>query len=115
MYILSDVSHFTWNIVVPKMYKLVLKIFKIPLVNTSIIIFDGPDVNSNEVTIGNEEKFTPSFFQVLILYLHLQNKNVKITFTNNVLKDKIENHHNVYKISEGKQLNSEKFNICTAD
>ena len=44
MYILSDVSHFTWNIVVTKMYKLMPKIFKIPLVNTSIIIFDGPDL-----------------------------------------------------------------------
>ena len=107
VYILTNVSHFTWNIIVPKMYILLLKFLKVPLVKSSTIIFNGPDINSNQLNINNEKIFTASSFQVLILHHRSQKEKFDISFTNNILKDKMENYYNIYIIKDRVKLNSD--------
>ena len=100
IYVFSNVSHFTWNIIVPKMYRFLLKNLNDPLAKESIIIFDGPDFISNQLDNNTEGIFTASSFQVFIMCLNYQLEHFKMIFTNNLLKDKVKGHHNIHKISE---------------
>ena len=84
------------------MVKLLVKILKIPPVNKSLIIFDGPDFNSNYLNIDTREKFTANSFQVSIIYQNHKD-NFEIIFT----KDIVENYQSVYKIKEKMQLTSQ--------
>ena len=47
-YILANICHHTWNIVVPKMYRISIKFLYVSAVNRSLIIFDGPEFNSKQ-------------------------------------------------------------------
>ena len=105
-YSFANVSYLMWNIIVPKMYIILLRISKILIAKKSIIILNGPDINSNQIQIDLEETFTASSFQVSILYLNMQNKDMEMIITSNILKKQKENHQNIY-IKESIKFNSE--------
>ena len=107
IYFMANISHLVWNIFVPKMYILLLKITKVPLAKESVIIFDGPDIHSNQLDIKMNETFIASSFQVLILYLNTQNEDIEMIITNNILKNKMESHQNIYNITGNIKLNSD--------
>ena len=107
IYFLANVSHLMWNIIVPKMYIIMLKILKVSMLKQSVIIFDGPDINSNQLHINTEETITGGTFQLLVLYLNTQNEDIEMIITNKILKNKIENHNNISNIKESIKLNSD--------
>ena len=52
IYFLANVSHLMWNIIVPKMYIIMLKILKVSMLKQSVIIFDGPCCDIGQTCIG---------------------------------------------------------------
>ena len=106
VYILAKVSHLVWNIIVPKMYIISLRISNVSMAKQSIIIFDGLDINSNLFYISMEEPFIASSFQVSILCVNVQHKHIEMIITNNILKNQKENYQNI-TIKESIIINSE--------
>ena len=100
IYMIENVSYFPWNIIVPKMYRLLMKILIVSLAKKTLIIYDGPGLNSKQLETNNEQFFTASSFQVLVVYLNHVNKETEIIFKNILKKDKVENYHTVLKIKE---------------
>ena len=66
-----------------------------------------PDINSNQLHINTEETITGGTFQLLVLYLNTQNEDIEMIITNNILKNKIENHNNISNIKENIKLKSD--------
>ena len=88
------------------MYRLVVNVLNKLPANRSLIVFDGPDLNSRYVNIDSEEKFTASSFQVLILYENHKNY-VEIVFGRNSIKDKIKNYNGNHTIRDKTILTSQ--------
>ena len=70
------------------------------MLKQSVIIFDGSDINSNQLHINTEETITGGTFQLLILYLNTQNEDIEMIIANNILKNKIKNHDNIFNIKK---------------
>ena len=104
-YFLANLRLHLWNIVVPKFYRVVVKILKFPPANRSLIIFDGPDIDSIKLNVIANHTFEASSFQVSIVYLNYKN-NIEIMFTNNLYKNKVENIHILYHIKQRIVLSS---------
>ena len=100
IYIIENVPYFSWNIIVPKMYRLLMKILIVSRLKKTLIIYDGPGLNSKQLETSNEQFFTASSFQVLVVYLNHVNKEIEIIFKNILKKDKVENYHNILKVKE---------------
>ena len=96
-YFLANICLHAWNIVVPKFYRVMVKILYFSPVNNSLIIFDGPDIDSNKLNMITDNTFEASSFQVSILYLSYHN-NIEMMFTNSLQKNKVENHYIFYHI-----------------
>ena len=110
-FMLANICHYMWTIIVPKMFRVLVKIQNLLEEHLSLIPFDGPDFNSNQLGIGRHGIFAASSFQVLILYVNKQ-VDIGMVFANNILKDKVHNYHTKFKIKEGIKLKSE-FLSCT--
>ena len=109
IYFLKNIAHCSWNIIIPKIYQLLIKVLNIFSVKNSIIIYDGPDFNNKPFGLNIEEFFAASSFQVLILHHNPKNKQIEMTFTNDIRKEKVEMHHHKYKINDKRKLHSKKF------
>ena len=73
----------------------------------SVIIFDFDQILIViSYNINTEETITGGTFQLLVLYLNTQTEDIKMIITNNILKNKIENHNNISNIKESIKLNS---------
>ena len=86
IYIISNTYYYSWNILVPKMYRLLMKILKVLQIKRTVIIFDGPDLNNKELEIDTKHLVTASSFQVLVIYLNHPNKQIEIIFGKNIIK-----------------------------
>ena len=106
IYILENTSHYTWNIIVPKMYRLLIKFLKVCLSRKSIILFDGPDFHNKELESNFKQIMIASTFQVFILYLNHNNKQINLIFSNYLMKDKVEYNYKIYDINREIQLNN---------
>ena len=104
IYILENIMHYTWNIIVPKMYQLLITFSKV--LKKSLILFDGPDFHCKQLETNTEDIVKASTFQVLILYLNDNNKQIEMIFMNNVLKDKGEKNYQTHELKEEIQINS---------
>ena len=104
-YFLANTCLHLWNIVVPKFYRVLVKIVYFSREKKSLIIFDGPDIDSQKLNMISDNTFTASSFQVSILYLSNKH-NIEIIFTNSLHKNEVENHHIFYNINKTIALNS---------
>ena len=66
-YHVFHLRYYSWNIFVPKMFKLVLRIQNSSLVRNSIYIYDGPDYQSNKCEMTQNTTCFAKYFQAFIL------------------------------------------------
>ena len=104
-YLLENICHYTWNIVVQKMYRILVKSLRLSVANGSLIIFDGPDINSNQHYFDTNKAFIANTFQVFIMCIHYQN-NIEMIFRDNIRKGKLENNHSYHQIKSRNKLKS---------
>ena len=67
-YIFRMAIYYNWNILVPKIFKLLLKFSKFLQQEDFLYFYDGPDCHSMQYDITTIKTFRPSSFQVSILY-----------------------------------------------
>ena len=110
VYFIGTHYYYSWNIIVAKMYKLIIDILKDPLKSKeTLILFDGPDFQCSHFQMDTVINFTASSFQVSILYFSSYN-NITIIFASSITKKTIENY-NFYKITKNISLNTKDF-LC---
>ena len=112
-YSIANASYYLWNMLVPKMFKLFIKILKAPTMTKSLVFFDGPDFHSKYYTIDTKTTFTASTFQMSILYLS-QLDNVTILFAKYRIMN-MSGWQRIYNISAKIILNSvdiSKTSVC---
>ena len=103
-YSIACASYYIWNIIVPKIFKLFIKILKAPNIIKSLVFFDGPDFHSKPYVVDTKTTFKASTFQISIFY-------AKQPDTINLLFEKyriinISGRHRIYNISAKVILNS---------
>ena len=85
-YLIRNDIYYNWNIFVPKMYKLSLKIQKQPYWKNVLYLYNGPDYHSDQYDLTNMTLFTSSSFQVSIL-LNVLNSDIEMKFNSYFLKE----------------------------
>ena len=68
-YEINDQMYYTWNIFVPKMFKIVLILMTNPKIREYLNLFNGPDFHNKQHAASPLIKFTSSSFQIFIMYL----------------------------------------------
>ena len=96
-YNLGNSTYHTWNIFVPKMYKLNLRLQKYSKLKDSLYLFDGPDVQCKLYKMANATSFLASSFQVFAI-LHSYEKKLQMNFESEILKT---NETNFYQHKMG--------------
>ena len=112
-FMLANICYYVWTIIVPKMFRVLVKIQQFMEEHKSLIPFDSPDFNSNQLDFDIQGIFTASFFQVLMLYVNKQ-VDIGLMFTNNILKYKVHKYYTVFKIKERIKLKSELLSCAHA-
>ena len=76
VYYIKNYTYYTWNVFVPKMFKIFLIL---PRKKAKMYFYDGPDFHSNHHNVTNMTTFRSISFQIFILYLGHQ-QDIKLQF-----------------------------------
>ena len=108
---------YNWNIFVPKMYKLILKLKKYPQKKNILYLYDGPDYHSDQYDLNSMTSFVSTSFQVAIL-LQAHFSDVDMELTKYLFKETVQNYK-VYTVKNRLEIISsdlkcikESVNLC---
>ena len=95
-YLIRNYKYHNWNIFVPKMYRLFLKIMKHPNSKNILYLYDGPDYHCAQYDLTGMTSFTSSSFQISIL-LHGQYSDSEFKMSSYLFKETIQNYQIYYE------------------
>ena len=94
-YFIRNYVYHNWNIFVPKLYRLLLKIMKHPNSKNILYLYDGPDYHCDQYDLTGMTSFTSSSFQISIL-LHGQYSDSEFKMSSYLFKETIQNYQIYY-------------------
>ena len=103
-YLIRNYKYYNWNIFVPKMYKLFLKIMKHLNSKNILYMYDGPDYQCDWYDLTSITSITSSLFQVFIL-LHGQYSDTEFKMNSYLLKETIQNYQ-IYSVKNKMEIRS---------
>ena len=94
-FVIRNDIYYNWNIFVPKIHKLSLKLRKGTNKDGTLYLYDGPDYYYKKYDFTTRTTFTSSSFQASVLF-HCHHKCIELDFRSYFVKSSIQNYKSYF-------------------